>query len=408
MLPGVLLGVAILGYVSVGAGGAAGGVGILASAALLFLGVLQARHDPVQAALVRRIASRALLLLPGAALVYLAFETGGFFPGPPALVGVLLGLVLAARLLLGSAVGRAGRPAAAIALAFGAYVAWVLVSGAWSHAAERALVEADLALVYALGFALFATAVTGPREMRWVLRGLALGASIVCLAGFLSRALPKLWPIAAGLDTTRISYPLTYWNALGLLAVIGILICVGMTSDDRETRVPKALSALPVPLLAVTLLLTFSRGAIAAGLIGLAAYVLVGRPRSLLTALVALGPTTAVAVIAAYHATSLSRSLDGSSLQIAQGRHVALVVLACGLAAGVLRLLLAGLDRARGAPGRAPARSRPGRPAAPGPPASAWSWSPHSPSGSRAPSPSSTTGSSRATGSRATSACATG
>jgi hypothetical protein len=306
--------------------------------------VLQARRDPMQAELVRRIASRALMLLPGAALVYLAFETGGFFPGPPAFVGVLLGLVLAARLLLGSAVGGTGRSAAAIAIAFGAYVVWVLLSGTWSHAAERALVEADLALVYALGFALFATAVTGPRDTRWVLRGLALGATVVCLGGFLSRALPKLWPIAASLDTTRISYPLTYWNALGLLAVIGIVLCVGMTSDDRESRVPKALSALPVPLLAVTVLLTFSRGAIAAGVIGLAAYMLVGRPRALLTALIALAPTTAVAVVAAYHATSLSRPVDGSALQISEGRHVALVVLVCGLAAAVLRLLLAGLD----------------------------------------------------------------
>ncbi len=350
MLAG-LLALAVLGYVSVGAGGVGAGLGVLVSLGLVLLALRLARDDLEQAAVVRWIASRALMLLPGALVVYLGYHAGGFFPGPASLVAVLLALVLGARLVVGGGSGPGDRAASAVGLLLAAYAAWVLVSGAWSHAPERALVEANLAFVYLIGFVLFATSVTGPRDLRWVMRGLAAGASVVCLGGFAARALPKLWPIATGLDTSRISYPITYWNGLGLLAALGIILCLGLTTDDGDAREPtvlgrlgQAASALPIPLLAVTLLLTFSRGAIGAGIVGLVAYLLVGRPRSLLTAAIAAGPPTAVAVVVAYRATSLAHSLDGSALQANDGRHLALVVAGCSVAAALLRGVLTGVD----------------------------------------------------------------
>jgi O-antigen ligase len=306
--------------------------------------VLSARNHPEQAAIIRLIGSRALLLVPGAAVVYLSFEAGGFFPAPPALVAVILALILAARLILGAATLPGGRLTAMITAALVAYAAWVLLSGSWSHSPERAFREADLALVYGLGFVLAATAVTGPADLRRVIRGLVLGISFVCLAAFLTRAVPSLWPIAASLDTQRISYPLTYWNALGLLAALGIVLCVGLTSDDRESRLSKTLCAVPVPLLAATLLLTFSRGAIAAGIVGLVAYLILGRPLSLPSAAAALAPPTAIALVVTYRATSLARTLDKSAIQASDGHHVAVVVGLCALAAGLARAVLSGVD----------------------------------------------------------------
>jgi hypothetical protein len=339
----VLLGAAILAYLVVGAGGVRAGLAALTPVVLLVVGLLRARRDPGQAAAVARIASRSLMLLPGALLVYLSFEAGGFFPGPPSLVAVLLGLLLAARLIGGRGVAGGGRLLAATTAAVAAYAAWVLLSGTWSHAFDRAWTEADLALVYGLGFVLFAISVKGTRDLRWVMAGLAAGASTVCLGAFLSRALPKLWPIAASLDTPRISYPLTYWNALGMVAVVGIILCVALTSDDRASRFSKALAVLPLPLLAVTLLLTFSRGANAAGVVGLVAFLILGRPRSLIGTMVGVAPT-ALALVVAYRATSLATALDGSPLQASQGRHVATVVAACALAGFVGRLLFGGID----------------------------------------------------------------
>ncbi len=246
-----------------------------------------------------------------------------------------------------------------MAVAFASYTTWVALSAVWSHAPERAMIEADLPLVYGLAFVLFATSVRGTRDMGWVVRGLALGAFVVCLGAFLTRARPDLWPIAAHLDSARLGYPLTYWNALGLLATTGLVLCVGLTSDDRESRLVKTISALPVPLFVVTLLLTFSRGAIAAGLVALLVYALAARPCSLLSATVALVPTTAFAVVVAYRATSLATVLDGSGLQASQGRHVALVLAVCSLAAAAARGLLAGLDgRLRRLTERPPASPR--------------------------------------------------
>ncbi|MEA2265388.1 MAG: hypothetical protein QOE27_971, partial [Solirubrobacteraceae bacterium] len=341
-LPAAALGVAVLGYVSIGAGGAGPGLAVLVALALAVGALWLARREPAQAAIADRIAGPALMLLPGALLVYFSFMAGGFFPGPPSLVAVLLGLILAAKLALGTSAG--GRGAAAVTTAFAAYAIWVLVSSGWSNSAERSLTEVDLVLVYGLGFALFATSVRGPRDIRWAMGGIAVGSSVVCLGAFLARAAPKLWPIAANLDTPRISYPLTYWNALGFLAALGLIVCVGLTSDDRQSRLVKALSALPVPLLAVTLLLTFSRGAMAAGILGLSAYLLIGHPRSLLGALLVLVPSTGIALTSAYRATSLAHALDGSALQASQGRHVATVVVACAVAAAVARAVLAGID----------------------------------------------------------------
>jgi O-antigen ligase len=338
---------ALLAYVSIGAGGTAG-AWILISVAFLVVGLIRARTDPEQTAIAGKILSRATTLLPGALVVYFSFNDGGFFPGPPALVAVLLALLLAGRLLLGidggPARGSGGRLRTALVVLFAAYAAWVLASGLWSGSWERAFIALDYVLVYGLGFALFAVSVRGSADVRWVMRGLALGAVAVCGFAFLSRVLPSVWSAPLSQDTPRLSYPLTYWNALGLLAALGIILCVGLTCDDREPRVVKALSAMALPMLGVTLLLTFSRGPIFAGGVGLIAYVLLARPRPLLSAAVVVGPAATIAVIIAYRATSLAQILNGSSMQASQGHHVAVVVGLSSLAAGVGRLATAGTD----------------------------------------------------------------
>ena len=263
---------------------------------------------------------------------------------------VVFALILGRRLVLGSGGGPRGRFQVAITLAFAAYAIWVLASAAWSRAPERAMTELNLVLVYGLGFVLFAGGVRSARDVRWVVRGLALGASVVCLGAFLSRVLPRLWPIAATLDTDRVSYPLAYQNAVGMVAAVGGLLCLGLTCDDREPRAVRTLSALAVPLLAATLLMTYSRGAIACGVVGLVAFLLCARPRLLPSVAVALVPTTAVAVIAVYQAHLLAYSFV-DSLTIApggnagQGHRTAAVVAACALGAAWARWRLEALDR---------------------------------------------------------------
>ena len=92
------------------------------------------------------------------------------------------------------------------------------------------------------------------------------------------------------------------------------------------------------PLLAATLFFTFSRGAIAAGAIGLVVYVLVARPSGLLSGVLATVPATVVLVVVAYHANLLDTIDPTTPAAVSQGHRVA-------LAAGICAAVCAGLRR---------------------------------------------------------------
>ncbi len=107
--------------------------------------------------------------------------------------------------------------------------------------------------------------------------------------------LPHVWPISPTIANNRLSFPVTYWNVEGLVAALGIGLCLHLSSDLREPALSRILAAGAMPILASTLLFTFSRGAIATCVIVLVVYVLLGRPRGLVSSLVAIGPATAIA-----------------------------------------------------------------------------------------------------------------
>jgi len=332
-------------YVSFSLGGALGGVAVLGSALLAGAAGVRMQRDARQQRALGRLAGPAYLALAAVLVVYLGFNAGGFFPPQPTLLGFLGAVAIAVHVTL------TNRPADALmsrslllaAGALGLYAAWVLLSAVWSDAPGRALTEFGLALLYWVGLVLSGLWGDGEQRLRWLIRGLALGISIVCLAGLASRTVPSVWPSPSSLDLSRLSYPVTYINALGLLAVLGLILCLGLTCD-REPRALRALGAMAAPGLATTLLLTFSRGAIAAGIVGIVVYVLVGRSRLLVTGLIAVLPTTAIAVRAAYRADLLAAPIQGNHAAIAQGHHVALVVAVCSAIALVTRIALLPAD----------------------------------------------------------------
>jgi O-antigen ligase len=176
-------------------------------------------------------------------------------------------------------------------------------------------------------------------------RGTALGAFAICALGLTSRVLPHVLPTQANIANNRLSYPVTYWNALGLIAAIGAILAIGIASTDRESRAARSLAAASVPVFAATLLFTFSRGAMVALIVGLIVYLAVARQRGVVAALLAIVPTTAVAVVAAYGADQLATTTPTTPAAVAQGKDVALAVALCALAAAAARFLLAPLDR---------------------------------------------------------------
>ena len=327
---------------------------LLAAAAVLFAValVLVTRPSPPvrgQSAATSGRGSRlgwAIVPLPGLLVVYLSFNSGGFSPGPKGLVAFLLALALAARFACaGSPFAGFTRTGLIASVALLALALWALASGLWSNAWGRALVEADQVLVYALTVALITSFPRSTRRLRWMVRGVALAAVAVSLCGLITRLLPDVWAIAPDLAPGRLSFPLTYWNALGLLATLGGLLCLGITSSTREPPAVAIVAATGVPIAATTVLLTFSRGAIAAGAIGVVALVLIGRSRGLLGGLLATVPASAVAIATAYDANLLAKADATTAAAVAQGHHLAWVLAACVAGAGLLRSVLIPLDR---------------------------------------------------------------
>lgn len=299
---------------------------------------------PAVMAVLRTLSGPGLLLLPGLLTVYLSFRAGGFFVGTPAVVAVALAVVLALRATLADDPLRGLGPAAAVAAgSFALYAAWVLASAGWSDAAGRAVAEFDRALLYLFALLLFASIPRAAASMRTVIAGLAAGICVVSLSGLVTRLLPEVFPTVETIQN-RLAYPLTYWNGLGLLTAVGIVLCLHLASSEREPRVARVLGAAAVPALACTLLFTFSRAGIVAAALGAVVYLLAGRPRALPSALLSAGPLTALAVRTAYEADLLVEGSRSSAAAVAEGHEVALVVGACCLGAGVVRAILLRLD----------------------------------------------------------------
>jgi hypothetical protein len=288
----------------------------------------------------------ALIALAPATLVYLSFNAGGYFPSATGLAVVLLALALVLRTTLAERPFEGFSRALAVPLtALAVYAAWQLASVLWSHATARALDSYDRTLLYVLALALFGSVRYSARTAARVLRGLFAALAAVCLIGLISRVLPHLWPTAASFYDNRLNYPLTYWNAEGMLAAITLILGFHLAADGAGHWSVRVLAAAVLPGVAAALLLTFSRGALGVAALGLLAYCLLTRLHTLPCALIAIVPATAIALRSAWQATLLATNGASSPAAVLQGRHVAIAVGACMLAAGVLRGALLPAER---------------------------------------------------------------
>ncbi len=308
----------------------------------------------------RRLGVAALLALGPAAILYLAFSKGGYFPNTQGFAAIIFAQALVLRTTLSEHPfeGYNGRFALAL-IALTLLAAQQLASALWSHSTALALDSYTLTLLYLLAFALLGSLPRSWLRLRWLVYGLAVVLTAVCLAGLISRVLPHVLPTEGEGYSARLAYPLSYWNALGVTAAMATVLLVHLSSSLREPRVVRILAAMSVPATAATLLLTYSRGAIVVAIMGLVLYALVGRARALLSSAIAILPAAAIALRTAYDATLLSSDTPRSAAAIVQGRHVALMVGIGILTAGVLRAVLSlRIDRWLARPHSLPERMR--------------------------------------------------
>lgn len=295
-----------------------------------------------------RASALAAALLPGALLVYLAFNAGGFFPGTQAVVAIALLLVLATWIafskqpFLGASIWMLVCAGALVLLS-----GWALLSGIWSDAPARGLLDAQRPLIYALAVVVFGLLIRDPKQLRWSLWSVLGAFAIVCGAALVTRLLPDVWTVVEpdSLNQERLSYPVTYWNGLGLIAALGVLFAFHLACQVRGPWLARILGAGAVPIFATTIYFTFSRGGVVAAVIALAVYLLVARPRGALTALIAAAAPTALALSSAYGADLLASDNPTVGGAISQGHEVGWALTAAIAGAIALRAALLVLDR---------------------------------------------------------------
>lgn len=301
-------------------------------------------------------AQTALLLFVPAAAAFLPDRPHSF-----RVLGLAVGVWLLA--LLGLVVRRAPLPAsragrAALAgLALFAFLTAISLS--WAGVLEPAASATVLALLY-LGFLLASVpALRGRVAARAVEPVLVLTAFAATLWGLSERVLPRTFNyVNPRVAMGRLADPLGYWNAMGLLCGLGLILAARIAGDVERSRTSRALCAACTPILSAGLWLAFSRGALAASAAGLVGLIALVATRAQVKAILLSLFGAAVAIVSAEslrHVATTQYELDDRARE---GRIFGLILLATALAVGLIQSWLAGRSENpdSGTLGRTPVR----------------------------------------------------
>ncbi len=265
------------------------------------------------------------------------------------------GMVIAASVLLAAPGGRAyGLWPVGLLLAFTALTALSIV---WSVQPDDSWQESGRMLAYSGVFGAGVALVRVVPE-RWpaILGGLTLAAVAVCAYALLTKVFPSLAP----LDTfARLNEPYGYWNAVGLTAAMGVICCMWLGARRGGHALLRALAYPAMGLLLLTLVLAYSRGALAALALGLLVWFCVVPLRLRGAALLIVGALGA-ATVAAWDFSRHALSSEGVPLaeRATAGHQLGALVVAMLVALTIAGIAI-GFMTARRAPSP-PARRRAG------------------------------------------------
>lgn len=276
-----------------------------------------------------------------ALLVAVCFTVGGGALAKitkPEIALTLLGALACATAALLSPPGRRLWGGVTLLL-FAALTVLTALSVGWSIQPTDSWIAANQTLSYLAVFAgAMALVRIAPRRWSGVLGAVVLATVVVCGYGLLSKVFPSL----ATANVGRLRAPFDYWNAVGLMAALGIPGCLWLGAR-REGHA--ALRALAVPALTVLLcamLLSYGRGAL---LVGLAVTVLWFAivPLRLRSAAVAIPAAIGAAIIApwAFDNQSLTENDLPLDVRVDAGHDLGLLLIAVGVVALVAGLALA-------------------------------------------------------------------
>jgi O-antigen ligase len=218
---------------------------------------------------------------------------------------------------------------------------WAALSVTWSDSVPRTVAEVERVLVYVAAVAAL-LAVTTRRSAAMLPGAVLAAATAFCAYALITRLAPNRF----GLDLAngyRLSRPIGYWNGLGLVAAMTIVLALGVAASASRTGARMLAAGAPVALVA-TLCFTFSRGAWIALGVGVAVALAVDPHRSRLTAItVALTPFLAAAIWLCSRADGLTHVRAARQTAAHDGQRLAFALLALSVACALVPAALARL-----------------------------------------------------------------
>ena len=180
---------------------------------------------------------------------------------------ILLGAVLVAAALVSR--GIEGRQyGVAMLLGFAALSVFTTLSIIWSLSPADSWLETNRTFAYlaTLAGALSLARLT-PQRWAAVLNGIGLGCILVSVWALTTKVFPGA--LAADETYARLRQPFGYWNAVGLMAALGVPPALWLAARRSGSPIANALAWPALGLLFTCLMLSYSRGALLALLIGL-------------------------------------------------------------------------------------------------------------------------------------------
>ncbi len=155
-----------------------------------------------------------------------------------------------------------------------AFTALTGLSVVWSVAPDASWQDAGRMLAYSGVFAAaVALAWLAPAAWRALLGGIVLAAVVVCAYALLTKVLPNELTVSHEASFyARLQEPYGYWNAIGLTAAMGAIGCLWLGARRAGHALLTALAYPAMGLMIVTLMLAYSRGALAALVVGVIAW----------------------------------------------------------------------------------------------------------------------------------------
>jgi hypothetical protein len=297
----------------------------------------------VRAALHRGFAGSHLPLGLTACVVVggLAFANGGYFPVAWGWSELALLWLAAIALALGVAV-EIGTLEWLFVGGVAGLTAWISLSLLWTSSVPGTVLEDERLLVY-LSASVAGVLLLRRSSVPTLLLGIWTAIVVVSTYGLATRLFPDQLGVYDPISGSRLSDPVGYWNAFGILAAMGALLALGLAA--RSGPMVRCLAGASSVVLLLTLYFTFSRGGWIAFFVGIAAAIAFDRRRlQLITTAFVLAPWSALAIWAASTSpalTHLGATLEASSRD---GHGLAVITIVLAVAAGLAILALDWLE----------------------------------------------------------------